>query len=339
MMNYRAYTAAFLFLTAHSLAAQQEIDLSIRTIDDLRLAGTLYLPQGEAPFPVTVLIHGAEQGHRGLAGYRLWVDRFRDAGLGVFVWDKMGAGESEGEYVEAPDVHIPAREVADWIELLAARDDVDAGALGVMGWSQGGWIGPLAASMSEQIKYIVSVSGPSVSPLKQNIFDKTNQLALDAVTPAQAAAGSLAVRLTMTYLVKGVNGDSAIAAWEAVAEEPWFSDSYNGVPMLDRERALSNSRFQQFVVHNDYEPYPVLTSLEIPLLAIFGGADRIVPVEESVRGFRAAFEQSGNPGLTVRVFEGAGHGVSIRRDGRFMPAPGYVETVLGWIASQGRGTD
>ena len=330
-MTYRALTTLISLMSAPAISAQQDIALSIQSFDDVRLAGTLYLPEGNPPFPVTVIVHGSERGHRANRGYQSWVERFRQAGLGVFVWDKRGVGESGGSYMEAPDLHIPARDVADWVALLATRQDVDPDRLGVMGWSQGGWIGPLAASRSGGIKYVVSISGPGVSPLRQNIYDKTNRLRLEGVTPAQASAGSLAVRLTMTYLATGENRDSAETAWEAVSGEQWFEESYRGIPMLDRESALSDERFQQFVVHNRYQPFPVLASLDVPLLAVFGSADRIVPVAASIRAFRTAFEQSGNPGLTVRVFEGADHGIGIRANGQRALAPDYVETVLQWI--------
>ena len=76
------------------------------------------------------------------------------------------------------------------------------------------------------------------------------------------------------------------------------------------------------------------------MLAIFGGADTIVPVEESIAGFRAAFEVSGNEALTVRVFEGGDHGLRVPGEGG-MPrrVSGYFEFMGEWVASQAFGSD
>lgn len=322
---------ALSFASATAASAQTDSPLTVASADGTVLAGTLYLPPGEGPYPVTILTHGSERGGRMQPGYLRWAERIRGRGIGVLVFDKRGVGESAGEYVEAPPLGVPASDVLAWVELLRVRDDVRADGIGVLGWSQGGWTGPLAASRSPHLSFVVAISGPGVSPLEQNIYDKTNRLMVSAPDANAGERGARAVRLVMTYAATGANEDSAQAAWDAVAEEPWFESAYQFIPMFDRETGFGNPRFEEFLAHNLYDPVPALERVGVPMLAVFGGADRIVPVEASIRAMRAAFERGDNPDLTVRVFDGANHGVSIRRAGAWVPAPGYHETVLDWL--------
>lgn len=296
------------------------------------LVGELFLPEGPRPFPIVVFTHGSEPGERTHRGYRSWAERFRSRGVAALIFDKRGVGDSEGQFVEAPDLEIPAADLLAWIELLAKRDDIQKNRIGVLGWSQGGWIGPLAASMSDKVGFVVAISGPGVSPLEQNIYDKTNQFEATGAPAEQVRQFNRVVRLVWTYLATGADRAAAQEAWDTVQDQPWFTDYFRGAPMGDRDELLKHPRLLSFAEHNAYEPVPVLEQLRVPMLAVFGAADRIVPVEESVAAMRDAFTRGGNPGLTVRVFPGANHGVAVRNpNGGWSPAPGYHTFVVDWV--------
>jgi len=297
---------------------------------DVTLAGTLFLPAGDGPFPVVVFTHGSEPGRRSMPGYTRWAKRLGKQGIAGLAFDKRGVGDSEGEYVEAPDLTVPAGDVLAWVGLLKERDDIRADRIGVLGWSQGGWVGPLAASLSDDLAFVVSISGPGVSPLEQNIFDKTNQCRAGGATAEQTAQFSRTIRLVWTYLVVGSGRDDAQAAWDAVKDEAWFEKAYNGAPMMDRDAVLQHPRMKSYVAHSSYEPVPTLQKLRVPMLAVFGGADAIVPVEASIEAMRGAFKVGGNPDFTYKVFPGAGHGIRVAG----APAAGFSEFVVNWIVEQ-----
>ena len=125
--------------------------------DDITLTGRLTLPQGDGPFPCVVVTHGSEPGVR--SGYRGAVNRFVGKGLAVITYDKRGCGDSNGKYVEAPDLNVPAADLVACVKHVAKFPEVDANRVGVWGGSQGGWVGPLAASKSDQIRFVIMVSG------------------------------------------------------------------------------------------------------------------------------------------------------------------------------------
>ena len=312
-------------------AGAAEIPLKVIAPDGVALSGTLRLPEGTGPFPAIVFTHGSGPTSRQQPGYVDLARRFAERGIAGLVFDKRGLGESEGVYVEAPDLTVPAGDVVAWVDLLRQRSDIRADCIGVFGWSQGGWIGPLAASRSPDLSFVISIVGPGVSPLEQNIFDKTNQFRAQGGTATQTAQFSQVIRSVWTYIVTGEHRTQAQAAWDSVKDEPWFSERYQGPPMMDREALLQHPRMTHFVEHSSYEPVPILEALTVPLLCVFGTADPIVPLEASVEAIDGAARRSGNEAITIKVFEGADHGMQVTRpDGSRDFAPGFWKYVLDW---------
>jgi pimeloyl-ACP methyl ester carboxylesterase len=181
--------------------------------------------------------------------------------------------------------------------------------------------------MSDKIACVVAISGAGVSPLEQNIYDKTNQCAATGATTEQVEAFERTVRLVWTYLVTGSNRAAAEEAWASVADENWFQRAYHGPPMMDRDLVLQDPRMTQYVAHSSYDPLPILETLEVPMLAVFGDADTVVPVDASIVAMKKAFNRP-NGKLTVKVVPGANHGLRVGDTGL---AEGYPEVVVEWV--------
>lgn len=321
---------ATLAIILASAAAGGELNLQATARDGVTLVGTLTLPEGPGPFPAVVFTHGSEPGRRSSRAYRRWSDAFGEQGFATLVFDKRGCGDSEGSYVEAPDLQVPSDDLIAWVDLLAKRTDVRSESIGVLGWSQGGWVGPLAASRSDRIAWVVAISGPGVSPLEQNIYDKTNRFAASGATDDQIARFSETIRRVWTYLATGADRAEAQEAWDQLENEPYF-DQYDGPPMMDRDTLLRHPRMLSYEAHSNYEPAPVLASLTVPMLAVFGSEDRVVPVERSVEVMEEAFASSGRPSLlTTRVIPGADHGLRVEKDGgRQLPFE-VIDDIVQW---------
>jgi uncharacterized protein len=89
-----------------------------------------------------------------------------------------------------------------------------------------------------------------------------------------------------------------------------------------------------------YDPAPVLRSLTLPVLGIWGALDRSTPPVESVDAFRAELDRAGNPHYTLRTIAGAEHSLHTTVDGYSEGpdlAPGYPELVGTWAAAAAAG--
>jgi len=144
------------------------------------LAGYLYLPPGDGPFPCVITNHGSSihQGtldvcRPGTAAVLLsW-------GIASFLPHRRGYGNSTGpawraevsaEYgTESYDTQLEqrlideSRDVIAALEFLEARPDIDAGHIGVMGSSFGGTVTLLAAASCPRFRCAVEFAGAAMN--------------------------------------------------------------------------------------------------------------------------------------------------------------------------------
>ncbi|MEK6153837.1 alpha/beta fold hydrolase [Flavobacteriaceae bacterium 3-367] len=146
---------------------------------DVSLMTRLILPEtpmAQKP-PVVIIVHGS--GRRGnWTTYRPLISRFSQQGMAVVFFDKRGTGASGGRFLKvttetSKDVFDTLSDdvvaVAQWTKRQAG---IDTTRIGVLGFSQGGWIAPLVACKSELIKFSIMISGPIYSLGHETLFSK-----------------------------------------------------------------------------------------------------------------------------------------------------------------------
>ena len=107
-----------------SIASQYSKEELVFKSGDFTLVGDLNLPEGEAPYPVILFVHGDGPNNRtsGVT-YPPIMKRMLEAGYATFAWDKPGTGESTGEIDRRRLVEQRAQIVLDAIELMKERED------------------------------------------------------------------------------------------------------------------------------------------------------------------------------------------------------------------------
>lgn len=137
------------------------------------LRGTLYLPRH--PVAAVVLVHGSGQEKR-MAGFAA---RLANEGIAALTYDKRGVGASGGVYigpevgtnnVDPANLDLLARDANAAVRALSGRFRVLPGKIGLLGFSQAGWVIPLAATQNRSVKFMVMFSGPMVTTLEQLRF-------------------------------------------------------------------------------------------------------------------------------------------------------------------------
>ncbi|AZA48507.1 alpha/beta hydrolase [Chryseobacterium carnipullorum] len=139
----------------------------------ITLAGSILQPKNS--FAAVVIVHGSDPVKREME----FAKRLAKEGIAVFTYDKRGVGESGGVYV-GPSV---GTNNIDTTNLTLLAQDANAAAetfqtylkdkkipIGLVGFSQAGWIIPMAASKNPQIKFMVLFSGPTITTLEQLRF-------------------------------------------------------------------------------------------------------------------------------------------------------------------------
>src|SRR5262249_61195902 len=83
---------------------------------------------------------------------------FAGSGVVCLAWDKPGVGRSSGDF-NAQTFRDRAEESLAAVRFLRQRPDVRPDQVGLWGHSQGGMVAPLAASLSDQVAFVIEVSG------------------------------------------------------------------------------------------------------------------------------------------------------------------------------------
>jgi hypothetical protein len=304
------------------------------------LAGTLTLPDGPGPWPGLVMIQGSGPSDRESGGYFTPIrQRLVREGVAVLGYDKPGCGASSGDWREQT-FRDRAAEALAALQILRHHDGIEARRTGLYGHSQGGWIAPLAASLSRDVGFIVTTSGPGVSPAMQDAYAVEEGLRVDG-WPDAAIAEALRLLDQMAAAAREDAPVKAILPWVAQAEaRPWFGDflKYMPAPLSDdpdpaplwaflkrRDPETGQPLF-------DYDPAPILERVACPVLAIFGEQDRVTPVQASVAIFEAALARAGNTDVTVTVFAGANHRLLVAPPTGFVH--GFLDTVAAWVLAR-----
>jgi pimeloyl-ACP methyl ester carboxylesterase len=292
-----------------------------------RLAGTLRLPKAPGPHPAIVLVHGS--GAQGRGGLLPFVAPLLADGYAVLGYDKRGAGASEGDWRAASFEDLAGDALAA-VSFLRSRPEIDPGAVGLLGASQGGWVAPLAASRSAEVAFVVSVSGPGVSPAEETADFVEHEMRAEGFGDAEVAAALDMARLRDAYARTGAGWDEVQAAAARVAGEAW----YQAWPVPPREDPFWP--FWKRIL--DHDPAPVLAKLRCPVLALFGGRDRNVLAQKNADRWDAALGRGRHVDYTLVTLPTANHVLFEARLGtvsefpglrRF--APGYAETLRAWL--------
>jgi pimeloyl-ACP methyl ester carboxylesterase len=297
------------------------------------LAGTLVIPDGLRQHPAVVLFHGSGPQQRDLFTAR-W---FAKQGVAALVYDKRGVGESTGNFRNVPFMELSGDGLAA-IDYLKSRKDIDPKRIGVWGISQGGWLGPLAASRSPDVAFVIAVSGPAVSPGEQMIFYYANELRAKGVPEKDIQAASTLRRNVWNYLSTGNRYDDAKNQLNQARTKPWYNevkmqgdDLFAPLPS-PAEIGKPDYRYARwFKQEMNYDPVPALRALNVPALFLFGDDDCLVQVDESVAIIRRILNESGNRDFSIHVFHDVEHDMTDAATGQVDPK--YLDTMRNWLAA------
>lgn len=112
------------------------------------LAASLILPTGTGPFPGVVLVHGSGSSDRSNPWTSAYADALVERGIAVLHPDKRGSGESGGDWRDATFEEL-AQDALAGLALLDGHPALDSSRVGFVGFSQGGYIVPLAALLED----------------------------------------------------------------------------------------------------------------------------------------------------------------------------------------------
>jgi dipeptidyl aminopeptidase/acylaminoacyl peptidase len=285
---------------------------------DVSLRGKLVLPEGTGPFPAVVIVHGSED--YSAVDYYYEPYMYAANGFAALAFDKRGTGESGGKYLQ--NFHVLSDDVVAAVRWLRSQPGIDGNRIHLAGFSQGGWIAPLAALKDGNIRSILvgyGVMVPVTGEDRWGYFYALQQKgfgadAVDAADRINAVMGDIVDR--------GQNRWSELGSMlDASRSQPWFaavrgSDSGLGqvtgskIPLWGwraflwwRERTSGDTPF----IDRLYDPVPTMQKLQTPSLWLLGGEDSSAPTPWTLRELEK-LQSAGRP-VRYHVFPNADHGI------------------------------
>jgi pimeloyl-ACP methyl ester carboxylesterase len=270
------------------------------------LAGTLTMPREGGPFPAAILITGSGTHDRDetLFGHKPFLviaDYLTRRGIAVLRVDDRGAGKSTGAKSKSSFEDL-AGDVLAGVDYLSTRKEINAKEIGVIGHSEGASVGPLAASRSDRIAFVVMLAGIGVTGeevlLKQGEMVVRSQGLGDSAVAMQRR-----IQEPLLNIVKEEQDPQAaeaklIAAIKKVA--PQMPDQ----TARTQAQAVNSAEIRGII---NFDAGPVLSKLKMPVLAMGGSRDIQVPPSQNLPAIEAALKKAGNRDFQVTELPGLNH--------------------------------
>jgi pimeloyl-ACP methyl ester carboxylesterase len=306
------------------------------------LAGTLTLPQGAGPFPAAILItgSGAQDRDETLLGHRpfaVLADYLTRHGIAVLRYDDRGTAESTGAFDGATSADF-ATDAAAAYAWLRGRREIDRNAIGYIGHSEGGMVGPLAAPDSPGLAYMVLLAGPGERT--RDLMEAQRRAIGQSMGLSETELNQASVlQARLAEISAGPLPQAEVeAAMRAAMTDAALAES--GVTPAQRDLLIGRMSDPWFRWFMRYDPAPALRALHMPVLALNGSLDRQVLPEANLAGIRAAL--AGNPDVTITLLPGLNHLFQTARTGGVgeyaeieeTMAPVVLSTVADWIRAR-----
>jgi hypothetical protein len=275
-------------------------DVTIPSVPGVELSCTLLTPAGAGPFPAVVFVTGsgpqdrdeALMGHRPFLVIADYLARHRIASLRC---DDRGTAKSTGSFTEATSADFAADAEAG-VKYLKTVSDVAHDHIGILGHSEGGLVGPLVASRTRDVAFLVLMAGPGV-PGDSVLLAQSQQMArLSGANEGQLAM-SMSINHRLFAAVIGARDSADAVARLAAAKE----DILKTVPdaarptvaqTIDHAVPVLTSPWMRFFLR--YDPRPTLRAVHVPVLAIDGSLDVQVLAKENLAAIDTALTAGGN---------------------------------------------
>jgi pimeloyl-ACP methyl ester carboxylesterase len=279
------------------------------TNGETTMSGTLVLPPNKGPHPAVVFVYGTGPSTR--SSTRFLADFFALNGVAALMYDKRGCGSSTGDWRKSGFDDLAGDALAG-LELLKNRPDINPHQIGLWGISQGGWIVGLAASRSTNVAFIISVSGPGITPEAQGAFCVEHWMKAAGFSETDLREALSLYRLNSRCTRTGSGWDEFEAARKAVQNKPWYNaNPYSGCCASGAEK--------QWQLIWDYDPVPALRKVHCPVLSIFGELDSLVPAQKSADIWKTALTEAGNQDVVIKIVPHADHGIADTRNWTTLP--------------------
>jgi pimeloyl-ACP methyl ester carboxylesterase len=285
--------------------------------DNIKLAGTLTLPNNKTKPAVAILISGSgaqdrdadlkQFNHR---PFLVLSDYLTRNGIAVLRYDDRGTAESEGNHGTATSADF-ATDVEAAIAYLKTRNDIDTYKIGLIGHSEGGLIAPMVAASNKDVAFAVLVAGTGVNGA--TVLETQSRKAAELMG---APKTQLDENEKLTSIIYGAiikyKDETKITEVITKGLNDYKTNNPNSVlapaitpQMITQQLSILKSKWLLYFIRT--EPHDFLSKTTCPVLAINGSKDFQVLPDINLEGIRKGLAAANNKDYTIKEIEGLNH--------------------------------
>lgn len=296
----------------------EEREVTFRNeVDGISLAGTFVVPEGEELFPTVVFFSGSGPQDRdeALMGHRPFAviaDSLARRGIASLRFDDRGVGGSEGNLMNSETLSF-ANDAIAAIRFLEKQKEVNLDALGLIGHSEGGLVGPIVAVQDDQLDYLVLLAPPGESLDKLLLRQSADALRLRGVDEQLVMRIKRDSKQDMVYIKdRSLSREELIEKLRERAEvvkASYDEGVLEGLGLTDAvfEQSLKAVSTKWFRSLMNIDPAVYMEQLTIPTLALFAEKDFQVAAKVNAEVLEASFKRAGNEEALVRILPNLNH--------------------------------
>ena len=321
---------------------------------DIKIGGTLTLPEGEIKAPLLIMSSGsgAQDRNSEIFGFKIFsqiAQHLAKKGIPSFRYADRGVGKSTGNFGNATldDLASDVEAIISHFQNSEANNFLN---FAVLGHSQGGVVAGKVATENESVKQLILMG--STAPSLSEILRYQVEFAYSASDVDQSLVEKeIDAR---EELMKAIALENDLAAAKAGYSKA-YTEVLNNLPDAQRNSipdidATVKSQTEQLTqIYSApqtksllfYVPTKDLEKITVPTLVLFGGKDTQVTITQNQAKIREALVKSGTE-FEIKVFDNANHLFQKANTGLANEYPfldknfveGFLDYIAEWITSQ-----
>ncbi|MFN3326159.1 MAG: alpha/beta hydrolase family protein [Bryobacteraceae bacterium] len=227
------------------------------------------------------------------------------------------------------------------VAFLKSRHEIDASRVGLIGHSEGGIVGAIAASKSDGIAFLVLMAATGVKGAEV-LTMQADLMATAAGAPPAAREQSRILQQKLLAIAEQEEDREKVRAKARAELEPLIANAPEGQRQtieraMDGQISGLTSPWMRFFLR--YDPSEALRKVKCPVLAINGEKDLQVSPKQNLPAIRKALEEAGNSDVTVEELPGLNH--MFQHADKGLPseygsieetfAPAALNAILDWL--------
>ncbi|UII25399.1 alpha/beta hydrolase [Fulvivirga maritima] len=286
-------------------------------VTGLQYGATLNIPKNMQEYPLAILITGTGRQDRnyvysGHQFFTVLADALAQEGIASIRVDDRGVGQTTGDFSQATSGDF-SDDVKAVIHYLKERDDIDHSYLGLIGHSEGGTIASMVTAQERDVKFMVSLSGVGVSGfeilmLQNRAILESHQMPDSLVTKYMSLYNDLFEVVYQSESEEDIESGlrTSLEAWTSKEDEATLKamqlNEGRAESFLYRYGNMAKRPWYRFMIK--YEPHDYLPLIKVPVLAVNGSKDIMVPARENLKNFS---EEVNKKLITTKEYAGLNH--------------------------------